>query len=280
MELNKYGKQTRVAVAMPGKIGDAIYTLPAIREIAKEYGPVDFYTSSYCAPIVPLFEYQSCVEAVYTPGNYTIRRMDMGVQPWYMSIPEGYKRTYQFGYRQIPEVSLPEHFCLQANVPFNGIEYETPEPYYSPSGGFIPYVCIAPRGGSTWDDTFREVATRAQIDIRIIGAKGDYTGYGRDYTGLNLLETASVLKQSFGFIGLGSAMLVLANGNPDIPKIVPHHGYEYDMRHFVYGEKNYYLTNPTADAILERIPTIQQLWDEGMKRLDAAIEEMNRKYSA
>ena len=260
---------------MPGKIGDAVYTLSAIREIAKTYGPVDFYTSAYCEPIRSLFEYQDCVNKVIIPDNYRVLRMDMGVQPAYMSIPEGYERTYQLGYRSIPETSLPEHFCLLAGVPFNGVEYQTPEPFHTASGGWFPYVCIAPRGGSTWDDTFREVAERAQINVIIVGAKGDYTGYGRDYTGMDLLETAKLIKYSHGFIGLGSAMLVLANGNPDIPKIVPHHGYEYDMRHFVYGEQNYYLTNPTADAILERIPTIQQLWDAGMEHFRKTHKENN-----
>lgn len=249
----------RVAVAMPGKIGDSLYTLPAIREIAKEYGPVDFYTSAYCEPIIPLFEYQDCVNKVIIPENYTVRRMDMGVQPWYMSIPEGYERTYQLGYKSIPEVSLPEHFCLQANVSFNGVEYQTPEPFHTASGGWFPYVCIAPRGGSTWDDTFREVTERADINIIIVGAKGDYTGYGRDYTGMDLLETAKLLKYSHGFIGLGSAMLVLANGAKHIPKIVPHYGYEYDMRHFIYSDTNYYLTNPTVHDILNLLPDTTEM---------------------
>jgi hypothetical protein len=56
-----------------------------------------------------------------------------------------------------------------------------------------------------------------------------------------------------GFAGIQSSHLVIANGF-DMPKVVPHDGKSWDMRHVIYTDQHHYIVNPTGDQILEILP--------------------------
>lgn len=248
--------KAKVAVTHPGKIGDALYSLPFIRDLAEQVGAVDFYTSEYCNPLIPFFQYQSCINSAQVANGYRVERMDIGAQPWSMAsyIPDTYDAVYECGFRQVPHCALHQFIALQHGVfkPL-AVEYEFPKTMNPPEE---PYIVLAARGETSWKETFLRLIELSPVPVYLIGGAGDFIGNSLaeyDKTGLSLLETCEWISKSRGFVGLGSAMLVLANGFPHVRKVVPHHGYEYDYRHFIYTAANYYLQNPSAEHILETL---------------------------
>lgn len=238
----------KIACSHPGKMGDAIYALPAIRKACEiDNAIADFYTSDYCKPLKKLFEYQSCINKVCIPDNYVIERMDMGVQPYQMPIDISiYKRTYQMGFRWVPDRTIPDFIALSVGIPLPVVvEYEYPDFETLDE----PYVVIAPRGETSFKQLFLDFIAICPIPCVVIGGVGDDIGDGYNQTGLNLLETTTWISKSIGFFGLMSSQLALANGF-DIPKIAPHNGINWDMRHVVYSDTNFYPVNPTVEEIL------------------------------
>ncbi len=243
--------KARYAAFHPGKIGDALYALPLIRYIYGVTGePLDFYTSDYCEPMRALFEYQPCINSFNIAPGYRIERMDMGCQPPF-AILDGYEQVFQLGFRSVPDRAIHQFIAAQEGITIAlGVRYEHPK--RGPSLPKQRHICIAPRGETSYTALFNDVADILQkqnIQPLIIGGVGDYTGHGIDYTGRNLLETTTILSRAIGFIGLMSSQLVLANGF-DIPRIAPHDGRSWDMRHVIYSEFNHYPVNPTADDIM------------------------------
>jgi hypothetical protein len=229
-----------IAVTHPGKMGDTLYALPLARLLYGINGEkIDFYTSEYCRPLKELIEYQQYINQCIIPANYTIERMDMGCQPWLMPVQEGYSQVYHAGFKSVPDRAIHQFIASEHGYygPL-GISYEYPvQTRYKGD-----YICIAPRGETTYKELFNSLAQDTQAII--IGGKGDYTGYGIDATGISMLDTLSLLAYAKGFVGLMSSQLVLANGFP-YPKISPHDGKSWDMRHVVYTASNHYPINPT-----------------------------------
>lgn len=243
-----------IAVTHPGKIGDALYALPFARLMYGIHGEkIDFYTSEYCKPMQSLVEYQSYINRFIIPKEYVVERMDCGVQPWNMPVSGDYTYTFHCGFKSVPDTALHQFIAKQ-----NGYDIPLAIKYEYPGNHFLhmilqehtkekPYICIAPRGKSSFQHIFNEVADRTNAVI--IGAKDDYTGHGIDMTGLSFLDTLSVLSKCDGFVGLMSSMLVLANGF-NMPRIAIHDGRSWDMRHVIYTEYNHYPINPSVDDIV------------------------------
>ena len=237
-----------IAVTHPGKMGDTLYALPLARLLYGINGEkIDFYTSDYCEPLQELIQYQPYINECIIPKNYKVERMDMGCQPWLMPVKEGHSQVYHAGFKGIPDRAIHQYIAYQAgyNIPL-GISYEYPE--LRTSVRHEDYICIAPRGETTFKHLFDGVAHLSKINCLIIGGKGDYTGYGIDYTGLSMLDTLSILAHAKGFLGLMSSQLVLANGF-DYPKVAPHDGRSWDMRHVVQTASNFYPINPTIEHV-------------------------------
>jgi len=242
-------KHTKLAFTMPGKIGDALYALPMMKEICELKGcESDFYTSDYCEPLRNLFEYQSYIDKFIVPREYKIERMDMGIQPWKMPVNlSKYETTYHLGFRYVPD--KPLHLFMAHSLGFNltyGISYQYPEVETLNE----PYLVLAPRGETSYKNLFLDFIDVYSYKVVVIGGKGDYIGKGIDKTGLDFLDTLSWIANSLGFVGIMSSQLVLANGF-NIPKIAVHDGKSWDMRHIVRSETNFYPVNPTAVDILK-----------------------------
>lgn len=242
-----------IAVSHPGKLGDSLYALPFCRLLYGMYGEkIDFYTSDYCAPMINLVKFQPYINDVIIPVEYKIERMDMGIQPWYMPIPTNkYSRVYQTGFQQVPDRALHQYIAASQgfDIPL-AIRYD----YQKMRKVKSKYVCIAPRGLTSYTVLFTELVHELQThDIRtvVIGGFGDNTLDADviDYSGTDMLETLNLLAYSLGFVGLMSSQLVLANGF-DIPRISPHDGIHWDMRHVVQTPYNHYPINPTKEDIL------------------------------
>ena len=247
-----------IAVSHPGKIGDALYCLPAIRFFCESWNAqAHFYTSDYCKPMKKLMEYQSCIDHTIIPPAYEILRTDIGIQPWQMPIDRAaYKRVVQMGFRSVPNGPIPIFIAAQCGAHLRKLPrvyYEYPEIETLDE----PYICIAPRGETTYKGLFLDVAYKSPVAVVIIGGHIDSitdreeNDNGKpiiDLTGMDMLETTSWLAGSVGFVGLMSAMLVLANGFSMI-KIAPHDGIHWDMRHVINSSTNFYPINPTLDEV-------------------------------
>ena len=247
----------RIAAAHPGKHGDCLYALPAVRALAQLHGcQVDFYTSEYCAPLKRLFEYQSYISGFYVAPNYVIERMDMGVQPFYVPVDGSlYSKVYQLGFRRVPDCSIPDFIGHEAGVTVGAVAYEVPDPkddfWMTEEEDFI---VIAPRGETSYKALFQEVIDRSPVPTLIVGGRGDAGPFGgaSDMAGFDYLDTAAIISRAKAFVGIMSSQLALANGFP-IPKIVPHDGRSWDMRHPIYSDLHHYLVQPSTDDILEII---------------------------
>jgi hypothetical protein len=239
-----------LAFTHPGKVGDMLYGLPTMRQICQAKGEqADFYTSDYCYPIVKrLVERQSYINNCFMSQTYRIERMDIGVQPWRVPVDVSiYSTTYHLGFKHVPDRELPAFIADEVGLKWDGvISYE----YDDTPTLDEPYIVIAPRGQTSYTPLFNEVIANSPIKAVVIGSYTDYTGYGINKCGLDLLETLPWIAKSKGFLGLMSSQLVLANGF-SIPKVAPHDGIHWDMRHVVHSPTNFYPVNPTARQVLE-----------------------------
>jgi SAM-dependent methyltransferase len=234
----------KIACAHPGKIGDALYALPSVRELCRRHGCLaDFYTSSYCRPLTRLLEAQSYIDQVVVPDNYVLRDVSCGGQPWQMPVPGSYDAIYQMGFRSFPSEPLPDHIARSVGLPPGlPIMYDC-DPGRPPIDE--PYIVAAPRGPSAF---FQGIADQSPIAVVELGAAGERSGSARaiDQTGLDMLDSLPWIAHSKGFVGLQSSMLVLANGF-EVPKVAPHGN---EMSHVVRSQYNYYPVNPTPAQAL------------------------------
>lgn len=246
-------KPLKIAATHPGKHGDCIYALPAVKKLCELLGMrCDFYTSDYCAPLKTLFEYQSYVDHFYVAPNYVIERMDMGVQPYYVPVDGSlYHKVFHMGFRSVPDQSIPTFIGESVGVQVDPVMYEVPE-WESP---YAEYLVLATRGDTSYRNLFQQIIDLTQIPIILVGGAGEQKYFRIEdrpvlvRTGEDYLQTASIIAKSKGFVGLMSSQLCLANGF-NIPKVIPHDGRSWDMRHIVDSEKHFYLVDPDADDIL------------------------------
>lgn len=238
----------KIAVTHPGKIGDALYALPAIRWLCEQHQcQADFFTSEYCRPLLEFMRSQSCIDDAIIPPDYSPERYDCGVQPWQMPVPSGYDMVYHLGFKSTPERRLVDWMSETVGGPKGlPVRYDIP---HVETGLDKPYVVLAARGQTDYSETFRQLCAKCPVDVVQIGGKGEsIPGYGIDRTGDDLLTTCNIIRDSIAFYGLMSSQLVLANGF-QLPKIVPH-SHQWDMRHVEWMPGNIYLANPTADQML------------------------------
>jgi hypothetical protein len=249
-------RRGEIAVAMPGKIGDALYALPACRALAERHGcPVDFHTSEHCRPLVRLLEYQSCVRRVVVPPAYRVAHHDCGTQPWLMPVRrDDYDAVYQLGFRRTPELVLPDYLAGLAGVEVGPVRYDTP--VGDPGAALAPYVCLAPGGSDSarWRGLYAGFARRCPLPVVQVGAAGEgLPGVGRaDVTGLDMLDTLPWLAGCAAFVGGLSAMLVLANGY-GCRKVVPVAPDTPNLHHVLRTPAHHYPVSPTADDLLRLV---------------------------
>lgn len=257
-----------IAVAHPGKIGDALWALPVARALAEiDCCPVDFYTSTHCEPMRSLVEAQDFIRRMVVPPSYVIKSMDCGVQPWEMPIEPGYQGVYQLGFQGCPDRCIMHYLGQKAGLAAANtleVHYDLPPINAADFRGFDidqQYLVLASRGETTYADRFRELCRLAPVPVLIVGALGEDIGAsirhdlpraGVDMTGLSMLHMAQLISRSVGFVGLMSSPLVVANGFP-VRKVVPHNGRNWDMRHVQYTPLHHYMVEPTVLQMLEAL---------------------------
>lgn len=210
---------SKIAVTHPGKIGDCLYSLPAIRCLCMKYGEkADFWTSKYCSPLKRLMEYQSCIDEFHINEDYVMQHKEMGIQPWHLPVPneKDYEVIYHLGFRAFPNKYQADYICEIAGVPTNQkIYYDYPD---------VPtleqdYIVVAPKKENFWIKPIEDL--NKSIAVVQIGAKEEYVGkIGIDKTGLDLLETTTWIAKAKAFMGGTSSQLVIAEGFQHIPRYV------------------------------------------------------------
>lgn len=207
---------------MPGKIGDALYTLPTIHTICERDDAIaDFYTSEMCRPLERLFRYQDHINNFIIPPEYKIDNEGCGVQPWQMPVPEGYDKVYQLGFRSFPNGPLHKFIARAAGLT------TVPDPTYKfPDKVFYeePYVLVAFVASRAWPPMYTayvELFKTCPIKVVQTGTVVDYVDApSENQIGLDLLEVLSLLAHAKVFVGFYSAILALANAFPALPKII------------------------------------------------------------
>lgn len=262
-----------IAVTMPGMIGDALWAIPAARALAERHGcPVDFWTSYVVRPAADLIRAQDFIHAVIVDDDYRIERGDCGVQPWRMSNAEspecGYEKVYHLGFRETPDVPIPEYCCRLAELPQQPNRFDIPPGYAGRTLPDGPFVALAAKGQNAFTEMFRDFVGRCPLPVVEVGRPGEAvaTQIARtlmspgdpmiegslDRTSSGFLEMAWVISKCKYFVGIMSAPLVVASGFPCF-KIAPHYDGHWDMRHVIQTPLHAYPEGRDANLILEHI---------------------------
>jgi hypothetical protein len=210
------------AFAMPGKIGDLLYILPLIHKVCERDDAVaDVFTSEICRPVERLFRYQKHINDFIIPKSYVIRDLGQGVQPWHMEVEGDYDAIYQLGYQHFPSGPLHQYAALVAGeAPVEDPKYDFPDIKYFDE----PYIVVghcSNRSSSEMAANYRYFVDRSPIKTVQTGVPEDWVGGpSENMTGLDLLETLSLISRAKAFIGFYSGLLVLANGFPGLLKVV------------------------------------------------------------
>ncbi len=239
-----------IAITHPGRIGDALYSLPTIRWLCAKHGcKADFFTSELCRPMLRLMERQSCIRRARIADGYVATGNGPGLQPWLVPVPDGYDAVYHLGYRENPGCFLSDHIARTVGAP-DGLPIAFDFDDQREFDG--DYVVVAPRGDTSYRPMYEDFIRRCPFPVVQVGAAGEAIAGGIDRTGVDLLDALPIIAHCRAFVGLMSSNLVLANAFPCI-KVAPHDGIHWDMRHVLYGPRNHYPVTILADDILNRI---------------------------
>jgi len=209
---------------MPGKIGDLLYVLPTAKKLHEQDGAsIDICTSEVCRPVERLIKYQHYINEVHISKKYVLRDLGQGCQPWYMDPPDNqeYDKVYQLGYQHFPYGPLHQYAASMAGVfPVANPQYDFPDIKYFDE----PYIVVghcSNRSSSEMAANYRYFVDRSPIKTVQTGAPEDWVGGpSENMTGLDFLETLSLISRAKAFIGFYSGLLVLANGFPGLLKVV------------------------------------------------------------
>lgn len=249
----------KIACSHPGKVGDMLYSLPTVRYLCEKWNcKADFYTSKNCEIARELLEMQDCIDQVIIPHGYRVERTDMGVQPFQMPINLGeYEVTYHLGFRSIPDRRLDHFIALQIGISPEAL----PRVYYDFEKVEVglpkcPFYILDTRQSTSYDNLWIEWSKRCNMCVMIVGSPNNWIpGFEHcvNMTGLPFHYTPYLMSMASGFAGIMSSHLVLANGF-NMPKVIPHDGISWDMRHVIYTDKHHYLVNPSVEEVLQWLP--------------------------
>jgi hypothetical protein len=249
----------KLCFSHPGKLGDALLSLPTAIHICKQQNKTaDFYTSEYCRPLCRLFEYQDCIDELIIPEGYVIDNMATGVQPWYMPIDESkYDKVYQLGFRRGPDRPLMYFFAYEAGLPdWADVKYKLQYPDIPTLDE--PYIILGARHDWEFRDIFKGVIEQSPVKVVLVGAIGeDLLGFEHpnihSILGLDFLDTTSWISKSLGYVGLMSSMSCLSHQFP-IPKVLLRHDdHSWDITQAMKGPYNFYPIMPSPQDVLKTV---------------------------
>lgn len=248
----------RIAVAHPGKIGDALYCLPTAKHLHGKTGcPVDFWTSEILEPARRLIEFQPYIGRFVVSPSYELRDTSLGAQPPHVPLPlEDYRMVFQCGFHDVPREAIPDSIARQASCPV-GLPIEL---WVGDERPDLPedYIVVAPdagRPGVESPEFWRQVAESLDCPVVVTGPQRHPWFDGSkaiDRTGLDFLDTARIFKHARAYAGPFSGQLVVANAFP-IRRVVTYRPGMIHLSHSVVDPHTVYLPNPTPETVVDAL---------------------------
>ncbi len=242
-----------IAFAHPGKMGDLLFALPTALSISRRQpGPVHFFTSEYCRPLVTLLEFQSWIDEVIVPQDYQVEAFSMGVQPWQMPVPQDrYEGVFQLGIRSWPQTNMIDFYAGVMEVPPAEYVIEGPDTAV-PDGTIVLAGCrrTNPLYVRAVAEHFKEKAPVFHVG-----------GTGFDTLAENvvntefpdLLATAALLKKAKVYAGGIGVNSVMALAFPNLKAIIAHPEGRMDTSHIVYRDHAIFLYDPTLEDYVREV---------------------------
>lgn len=244
-----------IAISHPGKIGDLLYCLPTVRHIAKITGcKPDFWTSKLCEPAVSLLKAQSYINDVFVAEKYVPQHDGCGIQPWQLQPEKSYDKVYHMGFREYPQGRLVDYYPSIHGFTMvdTTIKYDFPEmKHIQPKS-----VIICPGRNQTLKGIFENIIKNLCRDniVYQIGPKEELVNADwvnvYNFPDMNMLETLTELSGCRLFIGTLSANLVLANGFPDLKKVVLCEPERWCPRHDIHTANHHYIVPSSLGQVL------------------------------
>jgi hypothetical protein len=108
--------EARVAVTFSGKYGDILWSLPTVRELAKMWGPVDFYCMPAFESICDLLKMQPYIGVARGLPGWGYQSDACGAQPREHPLISGYERVFDLTYPTWPDMPLVQFTAKTAGV--------------------------------------------------------------------------------------------------------------------------------------------------------------------
>lgn len=237
----------KIAVTHPGKIGDLLYCLPAVRHISKILdSKVDFWTQKECLPVKSLLESQSYINEVHINETYVKQHEGCGVQPWLLEPIGDYDRIYHMGLRSYPQGRLVDYYPSLHGFTFcdTSIQYDFTKREI-PSG-----IVVSPGRNPILKPLFSKLITELAQNHTIyqVGPPSEtinITHPNLKTISEDMLGTIAYINACHTFIGTLSANLVLANGF-SCNKIIICEKERHNPAHDVHNESHIYLDFPVS----------------------------------
>ncbi|MFH1139805.1 MAG: hypothetical protein V1816_27320 [Pseudomonadota bacterium] len=227
--------EEKILFTFPGKLGDLVYSLPAVRAAAAYFRRrVFFQTSEFCRPALPLLSSLPFIAGAFLDPDYRLEHARFGVQPYLMSEPPGFSTVFHLGFRpgllekSIFSRPLIDSFFFVLKEVY-GLELSWGrEPYLHLAGPAQGEDIVFQGHGETlrdlmdvaskkrlaefWPELFRLTGRRVTA-VCAPGERDVYRALGMPAVcPANLLQTARLIRKAKVFVGVQSAAAAVADG--------------------------------------------------------------------
>lgn len=199
-----------VACSFSGKYGDALWSLPTIREISRKFGePVDFYTMPEFAGTLPIIEQQPYINNVFTLDDWHPVDLSPGAQPYqHPKLPKEYDHEFALGYSGWPNMALMDFTLWSANRNYDlRISFQDPIPFLNSRNYIDTDIAF---GYSIYYDSQKENFKELLV-AKLKEQKPDLTYYDVSLP-MSWLAAYNNIDLAKVFVGDKSALHVLAHG--------------------------------------------------------------------
>ncbi len=235
---------TKILITHPGKLGDLIYSLGAIKALSETKNKkITVLTSTYCQSAYQLLLAQEYIEAVKIDFNYKPIHEHRGYQPHSLSLLEGDYDVFELGYREKDDydlhnqhlkgyafyvlekfygLTLSDKSSISITVPFD--QEASSESYFVFQGlGETLDVIFGPKKVTEAMIHWAAVIKSSGEKIVVLTGPREtqrYRSLGFEtLTSLDLLSSAQILKNAKGVIASQSVLAAIAN-EMQLPRLI------------------------------------------------------------
>lgn len=245
----------KISVSHPGRLGDALYCLPTVRHLSKIFDTkIDFWTSNYCKPLVNLLKKQTYINEVFINEQYIAHHHNCGTQPSILECLGKYDKIFHLGIREYPQCRLVDYYPTIHGFTMvdTTIKYDFPPLV----GGSKDRIIVCPGRNTVFKPLLTELMTSLADEynpVYQIGPKEECISIDSPSVltyNVDMLETLSYMSDAKLFIGTLSANLVLANGFPDLKKVILCEPERWCPRHDIHTVNHHYIVPSSLEQVL------------------------------